>query len=376
MRVKFWNADRMYKSDEKNYKNALEGCLKRGEFTLGYYGDGGNEIAKFEAAFAKFVGAKHAVMCGSGTQALHLAYRAAGVGPGDEVITVSHTFIATIDQIASLGAKPVLVDIECEGVRAGLMDPRKLEAAITKRTKLIVPVHLEGNTCDMKWIRKIARRHGIAVVEDAAQAIGAVTNTGKRAGTVGLMGCYSFYPAKVLGCFGNAGAVVTDDLELAERLRLLRCNYNIGKNPSDKVEFGYNLEPDAIHAAVLNVQIKKLPGFLNHRKKIAEAYTKWFAGTSLILPPHTNGRVWQDYVIRHHNRDRLAETLKKLGVGALGVGLRANHSYPALGLNFTLPKSEEYLNTQIRLPCNPNLTDEEISYVVRMVKKAVAIASL
>ncbi len=362
MEVKFWQPAREYKKYKREIDEAMQGCLERGELVLGF----GEEIPRFEKSFADYIGVKHAIMCGSGTQALCLAYAAIGIGPGDEVITTSHTFVATIDQIKKLGATPVLVDIGDDG----LIDPMLIEKAITPRTKAIVPVHLEGKVCDMHSIIGIANRYGLRVIEDSAQAIGA-TYGGKRAGSFGDAGCYSFFPAKILGCAGNGGAVVTNDDKIAERARLLRCNYNIGKNHDRNVEYGWNLEPDTIHAAVLNVKMKYLDQRIARRKVIAKMYDDAFRGLwGLVLPVKQEGRVYQDYILLLPNqsmRDQFHDHLEKCGVKTLGHNLWPNHSYPNLGLHFNLPKTEEYLSNQIRIPCNPDLEDKEVKHIIQSV---------
>lgn len=363
MEVPFWQPQREYLKYKTEIDAAMQSVLESGKLVLGH----SEEITNFEESFAKFIGTKHAVMCGSGTQALCLAYAALGIGPGDEVITTSHTFIATIDQIVKLGAKPVLADID---PYTGLIDSDEIEKLITPRTKAIVPVHLEGKVCEMDQILDIAKRHGLLVIEDSAQAIGASLD-GKMAGSMGDAGCYSFFPAKILGCAGNAGAVVTNDDGAAERARMLRCNYNIGKNHDRNAEYGWNLEPDAIQAAVLNVKLKYLPRRLSRRREIAGKYDEAFKELPIKKPLYQDGRVYQDYIIRtisHGTRDEFNKHLNDNGVKTLGHNLMPNHWYPKLGLHFSLPNTEHYLATQIRIPCNPDLTDEEVDHVIKTVQ--------
>jgi dTDP-4-amino-4,6-dideoxygalactose transaminase len=360
MKVPFWSPARNYLSLEKEIDQAIKRVLLSGQLVLGY----GKDVELFEKNFAKFIGVKHAIMCGAGTQALYLAYRGLGIGQGDEVITTSHTFIATIDQIVALGAKPILVDID----DTGLIDPKEIEKAITKKTKAIVPVHLEGKMCDMPAIMKIAKKHKLLVIEDAAQAAGANID-GKVAGSWGHAGCFSLFPAKTLGSFGNAGCVTTNDDKLAERLKMMRCNWNIGKNPSQDVEFGVNMEPDVLQAVVLNVKLKKLKSYLKAREDIADFYYMNLKDLPILLPYRQNGRIYQDFVIRvEHGRGELIKHLQKNGVGILGHNLTPNHLYKKLGLKFKLPKTEKYIATQIRIPCSPDHTNEEISYVVKVIK--------
>lgn len=366
MEIKFWTPSREYFKYKTEFDNAIQGCLSRGELVLGY----GEEIVKFEKSFADFIGVKHAIMCGGGTHALKLAYKALGIGPGDEVITTSHTFIATIDQIVDCGATPILVDIDPV---TGLIDPAEIEKAITPKTKAIVPVHLEGKVCDMGKILDLATTHNLYVVEDSAQAIGAKDKCGCMAGSMGDIGCYSMFPAKVLGSFGNSGMVVTNDDLLAQKLRMLRCNYNAGKNQNiDEVDWGVQLEPDAIQAAVLNVKLKYLPERLQRREEIAKKYDEAFMNYDIRLPHFQAGRIYQDYVMLVENPEALRDFLKEKGIGTLGVGMIPNHFYPKLGLKFILPYTEGYLKRQIRLPLNPDLTDEEVEYIIKSVKEFYA----
>jgi len=355
MKVPFWTPAKTYFSLEKEIDRAIKRILSKGELILGF----GEDIYQFEKSFADFVEAKHAIMVGAGTHALYLSYRALGITYGDEVITTSHTFIATIDQIVALGAKPVLVDIGDDG----LIDPALVASAITKRTKAIVPVHLEGNVC--QGIKEVAQDHDLLVIEDAAQAIGGIgVGYGKAT-------CYSLFPAKILGSVGNAGIITTNDDDLAERLELMRSNWNIGKNfDVDKAEFGMNMEPDNLQAAVLNVKIKHLQEYLDRREEIANIYRKELSESPIILPDFNRLRVWQDFVIRVPQwRSKLINELQDKNIGILGHDLMPNHWYPTLRLQKSLPKTENYIGQQIRIPCNPDLTDEQVYYVAKVIRK-------
>lgn len=383
MNIKFWEPAADYKWHESDIDRAIKGCLERGELVVGYL----HEIENLEATFASMIGVKHAVMCGSGTQALHLAYQALGLTgnwkylldlvnrgditieeaerrfEGDEVITTAHTFIATIDQIVAVGAKPVLVDVD---IHSGLIDPAEIKKAITPRTKAIVPVHLEGKVCDMAQIIELARQHNLFVIEDAAQAIGA-----KNAGNQGHINCFSLYPAKILGCVGNAGMAVTNDDALAEKLKGLRCNYNIGRKNKDieTPTYGHNFEPDAIQAAVLNVKIEHLPEKLRRREEVAKKYDEGLAKLPLVPAHRQEGRVYQDYVIRVDEPDRLEEFLRERGIQTIGTGLVPNHFYKKLHLRYDLPYTVDYLAHQIRLPCNPYITDAQVDEVIAAIQE-------
>lgn len=380
MDVPFYPAGRHYLIHKDEINEAIQRVLSSGKLILGYNPD----IEEFENKFARFIGVKHAVMVGAGTHALYLAYRVLGIGPGDEVITTSHTYIATIDQIVALGATPVLVDIGDDG----LIDPDEIEKAITPKTKAIVPVHLEGKVCDMEKINSIAwnefDKH-IFIIEDAAQAIGAVYSTwgdavennlgiSTKAGGCSMddrywkAGCFSFYPAKILGSIGNTGMITTNDDELTKRLKKLRCNSNIGKNPDLNAEFGMNMEPDGIQAAVLNVRFKYLEEDIKCREEIANKYYAALSTTPLLLPYRQKGRVYQDFVIRvTGDRGLLIKFLNDHGIGILGHDLIPNHHYKALS-KFKLSKTDEYISQQIRLPCRSEHTDEEINFVIKTIK--------
>ena len=361
MKIPFWSPAREFNKYKEETMKAIEDVLSSGNLVLGY----SDEIEKYEKSFAELIGTKHAVMCGAGTQALYLAYRALGIGKGDEVITTSHTFIATIDQIVALGAKPILVDIGDDG----LIDPEEIKKAITPNTKAIVPVHLEGKICDMDKIMDIADDlffddSDILVIEDGAQAIGA-----KGLGRGDAI-CFSNFPAKILGSVGNSGIIGTNNEDLANRLRMMRCNWNIGKNPDiENAEYGVNMEPDATQAAVLNLRLKYFPERLARRKEIAEKYDEAFKELPIVLPVKQEGRVYQDYVCRLEEPEKLRDFLREKGIGTLGVGLIPNHKYPKLKLDFNLPKTDRYLRTQIRLPISPDLTEEEVDYIIENVKK-------
>lgn len=372
-KVPFWDPKLEYNKYKTEINEAVLDVLASGNYIAGY----GVYCDKFEEEFANFLGVGYAVMSGSGTQSLLLAYKALGIGPGDEVITVSHTFVATIDQIVAVGATPVLIDIN----KRGLMDTDLIECSITPRTKAIVPVHLEGKMCDMGRIMDIARRYNLYVIEDAAQAVGAEQD-GMKAGTIGDVGCFSFYPAKILGCAGNAGMLVTNNKELADYARLSRCNFNIGKNPSQNVDFGFNLEPDTIQAAILSIKMKYLNYKIKRRQEVAEMYDKGLKGLPLATQQRSSGEVCQDYVIlaglsalgsddnvKRGQKRELVDFLKSKGIGTLGHNLTPNHRYQKLGLHFSLPVTERYIREQVRIPCNPEITNEQVEYVIKVIKE-------
>lgn len=270
----------------------------------------GPRVQSFEENFASFIGAKHCVGVNSGTSALHLAMICAGVGMGDEVITVPMTFVATAWGIRYVGATPVFVDID---PATYTMDVAKVEARITSRTRAILPVHLYGQPADMAPLLQIAKRYGIPVIEDAAQAHGARYN-GLGAGSMGLCGCFSFYPGKNLGAYGEAGAVVTNDDDVAARLRRLRDHGQQKRYHHD--ELGFNYRMDGLQGAVLDVKLRYLKRWTDARRGFAQRYAKRLAGLPVQLPAEAAGResVWHLYVVLHPERDRIRQELQELGI--------------------------------------------------------------
>jgi dTDP-4-amino-4,6-dideoxygalactose transaminase len=270
----------------------------------------GPKVEKFEKDFAAFIGARHCVAVNSGTSALHLALICAGVGPGDEVITVPMTFIATSWAISYCGASPVYVDVDPVSYT---MDVEKVEKQITKRTKALLPVHLYGQTAEMEGLMELSRRHGIPLIEDAAQSHGARYH-GSAAGTMGLCGCFSFYPGKNLGAAGEAGAIVTNQPEIAARLRSLR-DHAQGKRYHHG-EIGFNYRMDGIQGAVLGIKLQHLERWTNIRRALAQRYRELLCELPLQLPVEEAGRrhVWHLFVATHPDRDRIRAELELRGI--------------------------------------------------------------
>ena len=336
----------------------------------------GPEVEAFEEAFAAYCGAKHCVGVASGTSALELALRAFHVGAGDEVITVAHTFIATAEAISAVGARPVFVDIEPDTYT---MDPQALEAAITPRTRAVIPVHIYGQPANMPRILEIGRAHGIAVIEDAAQAHGA-TWDGAMAGTLADAACFSFYPGKNLGAYGDAGAVTTDQPEIAGQVRSLRNHGRRSKYLHDQIGFGLRI--DALQAAILHAKLPYLEEWVVARNRVAERYTRGLSDTDLTLPaisPHAR-HGWHLYVVRSPARDTMLEHLQTAGIGAgvhYPVPLHLQPAYAYLGYaEGALPVSEEVARTCLSLPMYPELDDEQIDAVVTAVRAAIPVRVL
>ena len=328
----------------------------------------GEEVASFEREFAHFCQAKYAIGVSSGTSALHLALIACGVSPGDEVITTPFTFIATAEAISHIGAKPVFVDIEPDSYT---IDPTKIEAAITSRTKAILPVHLYGQSAEVEPILEIAGQHGLKVVEDAAQAHGAEYR-GKRVGTLGNVTCFSFYPGKNLGALGDGGAIVTNDEEIAETVGLLR---NHGRQEKyTHLLVGYNYRLDAIQAAILRVKLKWLEDWNHKRRQHADSYRNLLGSFELVLPYQKEHclPVFYVFVVRCKRRDALAQWLKKQGIET-GIHYPLPlHLQPAYQhLNYQkgdFPIAEQVADEVLSLPMFPELTESQIEEVVAAIR--------
>jgi dTDP-4-amino-4,6-dideoxygalactose transaminase len=322
----------------------------------------------FEAEFAAYCEAKHCVSLNSGTSALHLAMRCLDIGPGDEVIIPPMTFIATAWGVDYVGAKPVFVDID--PVRRAL-DPKKLEAAITKRTKAIIPVHLFGMPADLDPILAIAGKHGIPVVEDAAQAHGA-RYKGKRIGQFGVMSCFSFYPGKNLGAYGEGGALVTNSEAFAKRARSLREHGQSQRYYHDEV--GYNYRMDGFQGAVLSIKLKHLDEWNAARARHARRYAELLAGSAVVTPQFVadSESVWHCYVVEVDNRDNVREKLSAAGIDTglhYPVPLHQQKVYASLGYKKgDFPVSERLSERCISLPMYAELTDEQLQAVANALK--------
>jgi dTDP-3-amino-3,4,6-trideoxy-alpha-D-glucose transaminase len=343
---------------------AVEDVAARGAFTLG------PEVERFERAFADFCGAPDAIGVGSGTEALVLALRALGIGPGDEVVVPANSFFASAEAVSLVGATPKLVDVD---PATGLLNASILESNIGPRTRCVIPVHLYGATVDMAPIVTLARDAGIAVVEDTCQAHGAELPGGGRAGTVGDFGCYSFYPTKNLGGWGDGGAVVTSNPELAEQLRLLRSH---GESPSQRNRHrlvGTTARLDALQAALLSVKLRRLEGWNARRRELAARLTEALAGSSLELPvvPEGGDHVFHLYVVQTDERDRLREDLAARGVASAvhyPVPIHLTEAYEGLGMGRgSLPVVEERAGRICSLPLYPSMTSAELDRLAEAV---------
>lgn len=361
--IPFLDLSAQYRRIAPEIETAALEVLRSGHYVLG------PAVDRFEAEFAAFCGTRHAIAVSSGTAALHLALLAAGVGPGDEVITVPATFVATVAAIVYTGARPVLVDVDPE---TWVMDPGQLEAAIGPRTRAILPVHLHGRLANMAAICGIAAARGVPVIEDAAQAHGAESH-GRRAGSFGAMGCFSFYPGKNLGACGEGGAITTDSDTLADSLRSLRDWGQEGKY--NHVRHGFNYRMDALQGAVLSVKLKRLEAWNAARREIANVYHGGLRVRRAAGPIGAD-HACHVYAIRVPDRDRVQQELRELGVQTLSHYPRPVHLQPAytdLGYGLgDFPVSEILADETLSLPLYPELPLVDVARVVEAVNRVTA----
>jgi len=357
MNVPFVDLKALHRPIEGELSEAIARVLRNVSFVQG------PEVKAFEEAFANYLGVEHCVAVNSGTAALHLTLLALGIGPGDEVITVSHTFIATSEAISAVGARPVFVDVDPVSYT---MDPSLVEAAITPRTKVILPVHLYGNLADMDSLMAIARRHNLVVVEDACQAHGALYKS-RMAGTFGVAGCYSFYPGKNLGACGEGGAMVTNDAALAKKIRMWREHGSVKKYEHQFP--GFNFRMEGIQGAVLATKLKYLDGWNDHRRALAKRYQARLAGQSIVLPVEAaNTRhIYHLYVIQAEDRESLRDHLAQRGIETglhYPVPLHLQEAYVSLGYHKgDFPVTEQVTERIVSLPMYPGMSMEAADYV-------------
>jgi len=348
-----------YLSYKKQINAAIKQVLQSGWFILG------NEVKAFEEEFAKYIGVNFAKGTGSGTDAIMLALKALQIGAGDEVITVSQTAVATVAAIEMAGAKPVMVDIEEDFYTIA---PEKIEAAITPKTKAVVAVHLYGQPADLNAILKITKKHKLKLIEDCAQAHGAIYKN-KRAGSIGDVGCFSFYPTKNLGALGDGGMVVTNDAKLAEKVEMLR-QYGWKKRYISEFA-GVNSRLDELQAAILRVKLAHLDDDNAKRNHIAQMYDKQFGQTEIIIPKKRQNcsHVYHLYVIRAKKRDQLLEHLKQQGIAAAVHYPMPVHLQPAYNHRQKLPVTEKIAKEILSLPMYPELTEKQTQKIINAVKE-------
>jgi dTDP-4-amino-4,6-dideoxygalactose transaminase len=347
-------------------RRAIDDVLESMQLTIG------PNVKAFDQEFASYIGTKHSIGVGSGTDALQLAIRACGVSGGDEVITVSHTFFATVEAILYANARPILVEIDEKSM---LIDPAAVAAAITPRTKAIIPVHLYGRTADLKPLRQIAQDRNITIIEDAAQAHGAFLDDGKKAGTGGRVNCFSFYCSKNLGAYGEAGSITTNDDRLAEELRALREHGQSTRYYHPVV--GYNARLDEIQAAILRIKLKRLDQWNARRRELARMYDERLKNSGVIvpeIPSDIRRHVFYTYTIRVQGgrRDDLRKYLGERGIGTqihYPVPIHLQQSAQFLGYRQgDMPITERVASEVLSLPMFAELTDEQVERVADSVR--------
>jgi len=379
-KVRFVDPGRLYKIIRKELDAAYFEVMEKGDLI-----DRG-QLKSFEENLAAFVGAKYAVGLNSGYDALHMSLRAAGIGPGDEVIVPAHTFVATCSGVANVGATPVLVDVG----KDFNIDPDKIEEAVTPNTRGIIPVHLSGWMADMAKVMEIAEKHDLVVVEDACQSLGSSMECSNRfkyevlgvkdekaerkmAGAWGLTGCWSFYPFKILGGYGDGGAITTDDPEVAEFATRMRYNGE-DRETGEYHGHGFTCLLDNMQAAFLDVKLRYLPQWIEQRKKLAERYREAFSDLSDLLLPHYDDprrdHVYQNYTLRAKQGSEFSDYLKKNGIEVLTQFRKPYYKHEALGLEDRgFPETEALSREVCSLPMNVEITDEEVDYVIKTVRE-------
>ena len=358
MQIKMVDLSRQYQMIKHEMDAAIQSVLDSTDFILGA------PVREFESELANYLNVQHTIGCASGTDALQIALMALGIGIGDEVITTSFTFVATVETIVLLGARPVFVDID---PRTFNLDVNQIAGRITPKTKALMPVHLYGQPADMDPILSIAESHGLSVIEDAAQAIGARYN-GKAAGTIGHIGCFSFFPSKNLGAYGDAGALATNDAQLAQRCRMISVHGSKVKYQHEIL--GVNSRLDTLQAAILRTKLRYLESWTDARIRIAQRYNLAWQGLDVVTPccgPDVR-HVYNQYSIRTGRRDSLATFLKARGIGHAIHYPTPLHLQPAfrqlVDPNATLPVAETVCKEIISLPIFPEMEEAEIQVVI------------
>lgn len=391
MKVQLMNVQRQHETYAYEYEAAALNVLRSGQYI------GGNEVISFEEEFANYYGARYGVSCGNGTDAIILALRALGIGKGDEVITVSWTFFATAESIAAVGATPVFIDV-CRDTYC--MDPSLIEAAITERTKAVLPVHFYGNSCEMDEIIGICKKHNLYLIADCAQAAGTKYKN-ERKNILGDVSCFSFFPTKNLGCDGDGGMVLTDDEDIARACRSLKVhgsgrdglwtlkrnyammgeelpqNLPVGESKYYNYLIGYNSRLDAIQAAILRKKLTHLDEFVEQRRNNAAIYNMEFSNTEYVLPVEGKDTYHSYYIyaLKHDNAKGIMAKLKEAGVDCgtyYPVPLHLQGAFASLGYKTgDLPVTEELSRTTFAIPVFPELSNAERQYVIDQVQYAL-----
>ncbi|EOR28252.1 erythromycin biosynthesis sensory transduction protein eryC1 [Clostridium sartagoforme AAU1] len=392
MNIPLIDLQAQYNSLAEKLDKAALGVLSSANYIMG------KTVIDFEKDFANFIGVKHAISVGNGTDALVISLKAMGIGEGDEVITTPFTFFATAETISAVGATPVFVDVDKETFN---IDVTKIEEKITSKTKAIMPVHIFGQSADMDEINEIAKKHNLYVIEDACQAVGGKYK-GRKIGTLGDVACFSFFPTKNLGCAGDGGIIVTDNDEIATIIRALRTHgsgengqkaYNLLNNIEEEVKtaegandtvynplkyynylIGYNSRLDAIQAAILSVKLKEIDSWNSKRREIVELYNKALQNSDLVTPiaKDCNEHVYHMYILQSENREEVLAKLKEAGIATgvyYPVPLHLQKVYKNLGYKEgDMPVSEYLSHRTFAIPVYPELTKEQVDYIIQNLK--------
>lgn len=359
-RVPFVNPRETYRLLKEELDRTFIDVMSRGDLVAR------GDLSRFEENLARFVGTKYAVGLNSGYDALHLSLRAAGVGAGDEVIVPAHTFVASASAVVNVNATPVLVDVG----KDFNLDVDRVKAAISPRTRALMPVHLNGRMADMPRLMEIAKEHNLVVIEDACQSLGASV-AGKRAGAWGLTGCWSFYPFKMLGAYGDAGAITTDDADVALFARRMRYNGE-DRQTGEYHGHGFTCLMDNLQAAFLDLKLKKLPAWIERRKEVAERYRCGLNALPLVLPHYPDPRfdhVYQNYVVRAKEGDAFSNYLKAHGVEVLVQFRKPYYRHEALRLaDRGFPETEALSREVCSLPMNVEMSDADVDFVIQTAR--------
>lgn len=389
--IQLMDVKRQHDEHKEEYENAVLDVLRSGKYI------GGENVENFEKEFADYIGVKYGISCGNGTDAIVIALRALGIGPGDEVITVPFTFFATAEGIAAVGATPVFVDVD---ENTYCMDTNLIEEAITEKTKALLPVHIYGQSANMDEINRIAKKHNLYVITDCAQSTG-TEYKGSRAKTIGDVSCFSFFPTKILGCDGDGGMIVTNDENIAKACRSYKVhgsgsdglqtlkkqyekngieypkNMPVGENKYYNYLIGYNSRLDAIQASLLRVKLHYLDDFVNRRRENANFYNKELENTDYIVPfeMENTKHSYYIYALKHEKAQEIMEKLHSAGIACgtyYPVPLHLQGAFNYLGYKEgDFPVAEHLVKTTFAIPIFPELTKEEKEYIVMELKKAV-----
>jgi dTDP-4-amino-4,6-dideoxygalactose transaminase len=361
MQVDFLNLKKLNARYSDEIKEAVNSVIDSGWYILG------QQVQAFEQEFASYCGTKHCIGVGNGLEALVLILRAMNIGNGDEVIIPSHTYIATSLAVSYVGARPIFVE-----PKDFLIDPSLIEQAITAKTRAIMPVHLYGKLCDMEKIEEIANKYGLKIIEDSAQAHGAIYQDGRKAGNLSHASGFSFYPGKNLGALGDGGAITTNDDRLAEKVRYLR-NYGSNKKYHNQYK-GTNSRLDEIQATILYIKLQHLDDDNKHRRRVANQYLSAINNPKVTLPTelqNDGSHVWHLFVIRCDNRDNLQQYLANKGIATLihyPIAIHKQQAYSEYN-NLKFAKAEKLADEVLSLPISPIITDNEVSYVINAVNE-------